>query len=981
MSAPGQSSHARGARPIDTSPPVSDQVKYSTCYMCACRCGIKVHLKDGTIRYIEGNRNHPVNKGVLCAKGSAGIMQHYSPARLRKPLMRVGERGGGEFREIEWDEALETAVGWLSEIRRTDPRKLAFFTGRDQSQSLTGWWASQFGTPNYAAHGGFCSVNMAAGGLYSIGGSFWEFGEPDWEHSRYFMMFGVAEDHDSNPIKMGLARLKARGAKFVSVNPVQTGYSAIADEWIGITPGSDGLFALALVHELLKAGKVDLDYLVRYTNAPWLVVENPGAADDGLFARDADGNPLCWDAAAGAPVNALLPEIAPALKGRVTLPDGRAAIPVFHLLAERYLDARYAPEAVAARTGLAPETIRRIAAELAHAAFEQEITLEVPWTDWAGRRHDRMIGRPVAMHAMRGISAHSNGFHTCRALHLLQMLLGSIDVPGGMRYKPPFPKPVPPGPKPAGHPDQIVPGQPMPGPPLGFVTGPEDLLVDPDGTPRRIDKAFSWDAPLAVHGMMHMVITNAWKGGPYPIDTLFFYMANMAWNSAMNTADTIAMLTDKDPESGDYKIPRIIYSDAYYSEMVAYADLILPDTTYLERWDCISILDRPICDADGPADAIRQPVVEPDRDVRPFQDMLIDLGARLGLPGLTNDDGTPKYPGGYPDYLANHERAPGIGPLAGWRGAEGNAHGRGAPNPKQLDAYIANQCFWRHELLPDQRYYKHANKGYLDFAAEMGFIGAAEPIVLQLYSEAVQRFRLAARGHGAVQPPEQHRARIEAYFDPLPIWYAPFEDETNDETEFPLHAITQRPMAMYHSWGSQNAWLRQIHGANRLYVPRALAEAQGLDDDDWVWIKSRHGRVKAQIRTMEGCNVRTIWTWNAIGKRAGAWNLAPDAGEATRGFLLNHLIDELLPARESGYRYACADPVTGQAAWYDLRVSLEKAAAAEAGETLPQFDTLKPLPGLPARPDTLRYGAAYHARTGDGRGNGQDDGRGNGRGS
>ncbi len=62
-------------RKIDTSPEVSDEVKCTTCYMCACRCGIKVHLKDGAIRYIEGNRDHPVNRGVLCAKGAAGIMQ------------------------------------------------------------------------------------------------------------------------------------------------------------------------------------------------------------------------------------------------------------------------------------------------------------------------------------------------------------------------------------------------------------------------------------------------------------------------------------------------------------------------------------------------------------------------------------------------------------------------------------------------------------------------------------------------------------------------------------------------------------------------------------------------------------------------------------------------------------------------------------------------------------------------------------------
>ncbi len=218
-------------------------------------------------------------------------------------------------------------------------------------------------------------------------------------------------------------------------------------------------------------------------------------------------------------------------------------------------------------------------------------------------------------------------------MHILQALIGAIDCPGGFRFKAPFPKPIPPAQKPAGK--DHAPMTPLAGAPLGFTMGPEDLLLEPDGTPVRIDKAYCWEAPIAAHGLMHMVISNAWKGDPYRIDTLFLYMANMAWNSSMNTKRVMEMLTDKDEASGDYKIPHIIYSDAYASEMVAYADLVLPDTTYLERWDCISLLDRPIGDADGPADAIRQPVVEPDRDVRGFQSVLLDLGARLGLPGMT----------------------------------------------------------------------------------------------------------------------------------------------------------------------------------------------------------------------------------------------------------------------------------------------------------------------------------------------------------
>src|SRR5258706_3577655 len=236
---------------VNLHQPVGDEAKPTTCYMCACRCGIKVWLKDGRVQYIQGNPEHPVNRGVLCAKGSDGIQQHYSPARLKAPMKRIGPRGSGEFQEISWDEALELAASWLKPIRARNPDELAFFTGRDQSQALTGWWAQQFGTVNYAAHGGFCSVNMAAAGLYTIGSSFWEFGEPDFEHSKYLMLWGVAEDHDSNPIKLGLGKIKGRGAKIVAINPVRTGYAAIADEWVGIRPGTDGLFIGALIRELL----------------------------------------------------------------------------------------------------------------------------------------------------------------------------------------------------------------------------------------------------------------------------------------------------------------------------------------------------------------------------------------------------------------------------------------------------------------------------------------------------------------------------------------------------------------------------------------------------------------------------------------------------------------------------------------------------------------------------------------------------------
>ena len=972
---------------LELNRPTGDEIKTTTCYMCACRCGIRVHLKNGRVRYIDGNPEHPVNRGVICAKGSSGIMQHYSPARLSKPLLRVGERGAREFREIEWDEALALATQWLGDIRARNPDELAFFTGRDQSQALTGWWAQQFGTINYAAHGGFCSVNMAAAGMYTFGGSFWEFGEPDWERTQYLILWGVAEDHDSNPIKLGLGKMKARGAKIVAVNPVRTGYASIADEWVPVNPGTDGLLAGALIHELLRNDRVDFDYLVRYTNAHHLVIRDPGAADDGLIARDADGRPLCAVRASGrrpgegggpvvaseapvdtglrrnagqeplgyALVDATQADIAPLIAGEYTLPDGRTVVPAFQLIAERFLADAYAPENVSERCGVDATTIRRLATELAHVAFDEAIELPIAWTDTHGRRHASMPGRPVSMHAMRGIAAHANGFHTCRTIHVLQILLGAIDTPGSFRYQPPYPKPAPPGNKPA---KSRKPDGTLTGNPLGYPQAPEDLLVDEHGAPRRLDHAFSWEFPLATHGLLQSVIRNAVAGDPTRIDTLLLFMANMGWNSAMDTAATRKLLCARD-DAGNYRIPHIIYADAYDSETIAFADLVLPDTTYLERYDCISLLDRPISDADMAADAIRQPVVQPDRDVRPFQDVLLDLGARLKLPGMTDAAGKPIYMD-YADYMLRHERAPGVGMLAGWRGADGSQSGNGAANPGQLQRYIEHGCFFEAKIPEAGAYYRMANRDYLQWAQSMGFVASMEPITMQLYCEVLQRFRLAARGHGAVQPPDSERARVERYFDPVPMWYAsqgdadsplpsgaggglnasgegpnlaqdpnPHPGATRSAhsrlsrrergEDFPLSAITQRPMFMYHAWGSQNRWLRQIAARNVLYVhPRTLA-GHALQSGDWAWIASPRGRIRVEVCAHAATAPGTVWTWNAIGKRRGAWQLAERAPEFVDGFLLNHLIGE----RAADRAHANGDPVTGQAAWFDLKVRLE----------------------------------------------------------
>ena len=106
---------------------------------------------------------------------------------------------------------------------------------------------------------------------------------------------------------------------------------------------------------------------------------------------------------------------------------------------------------------------------------------------------------------------------------------------------------------------------------------------------------------------------------------------------------------------------------------------------------------------------------------------------------------------------------------------------------------------------------------------------------------------------------------------------------------------------------------------------------------------------------MEGTNEHTVWTWNAIAKRKGSWGLSEDANEASDAFLMNHLISELLPVKGDEVDHITnSDPITGQAAWYDLRVKITPAKEGETG-AWPQFGALKPQPNAEPSPKMLSY--------------------------
>jgi anaerobic selenocysteine-containing dehydrogenase len=219
----------------------------------------------------------------------------------------------------------------------------------------------------------------------------------------------------------------------------------------------------------------------------------------------------------------------------------------------------------------------------------------------------------------------------------------------------------------------------------------------------------------------------------------------------------------------------------------------------------------------------------------------------------------------------------------------------------------------------------------------------------------LQKFRLAAQGKSiGKQPPDHLRDRIDTHFDPLPFYSETLEAQQTDLREYPLNAITQRPMAMYHSWDSQNAWLRQIHTYNYLYVNTRTAREAGIEDGKWMWVESMHGKVRCLCRHSEAVEPGTVWTWNAIGKATAAWGLGKNANESKKGFLLNHLISEELPPSKDGDHLSNSDPVTGQAGWYDVRVKIYPAEEGEPEETFPQYKAGAHVPGTKTKSRFLK---------------------------
>ncbi len=473
------------------------------CEMCFWRCGVLASVVDGRVVRVEGNPDHPLNKGRLCARGNAGTGLLYDPDRLKVPLLRTGKRGEGKFRQATWDEALDELAKRLTAIREKHGPEAVAFMPHGLSPRFFGTLMQAFGTPN-SAEPSFAQCRGPRDVGYSL-----TFGrglaspEPvDLEETKFIVLIGshLGENVFTSQIT-ALGTAIERGAKIVAVDPRFSTAAAKADWWLPIRPGTDIALLLAWMNVLLGEKLYDQEYIAQYATG--------------------------------------LDELT------------------------RHV-ASCTPEWAAAITDIPADRIRETARAMAEA-------------------------KPaVVVHPGRHVTWYGDDTQRARAMAMLTALLGAWGRKGGMFLATRVPR------------------------------GSFELPEFPEAARGRADGVGS-RFPLANEelGVTNGIVDATVSGSPYPIKGWVVYGQNIL-ESLPEPQKTLRAIEQLD---------LLVVVDVLPMEQINYADIVLPEATYLERYDPPTIINS----SKTPYVAIRQPAIEPLYQSKPGWWIAKELARRLKL--------------------------------------------------------------------------------------------------------------------------------------------------------------------------------------------------------------------------------------------------------------------------------------------------------------------------------------------------------------
>jgi anaerobic selenocysteine-containing dehydrogenase len=560
----------------------------SVCTMCSNTCGIQYAVKKvgGVERAvkIEGNPYHPYNLGKVCARGQSGVLRTYHPDRIRKPLIRVegSKRGMWKFREASWDEAYDyiakkmkekgiqpyeivVAGGWIT-CAMYRPPVIAF--------------ALSLGSPNILGTPLQHCVSSEHLGLDALTGNFNVHDETISDYENADVILALRSNASVSGIATGRAvrfsKALAKGAKVIVLDPRLSELGAKATKWVPIKPGTDPAFLLAMLRETIYGKHYDAEYTRSFTNAPFLAYSMNGMVMPAMKMDKKTGRPTLFyvydekskkivGVPAGMGTNLKDVDgndIQPALEVPADLKLGdKPVTTVFQALKESVKD--YTIDWAAKITDISAGTIKEI--------FDTFFSAKRPLIEpgWYGARYANTV-------QMRKTQA------------IIMALMGRIDTEGGWNFAGgyresvvKFWETIKAGKKPSSAPGLMAP-----------MMMKQMFFDNPKAFPHKHPSInHAWSESRFKEGKLGVAYTLfgdmgfyeaatgklQYDGKPYRFRALFSFAANVMRSFG----------DEKKYKEIFDKLDLVVVSDIAPMDITLYADVILPDLTYLEKADFV----------------------------------------------------------------------------------------------------------------------------------------------------------------------------------------------------------------------------------------------------------------------------------------------------------------------------------------------------------------------------------------------------------
>lgn len=807
----------------------------TTCNMCFNNCSIKAHVVDGTVVELTGNPDSPIGSGHICAKGAAGIMQLYDPARITKPLKRTNPKKGFDedpgWEEISWDEAYDTIVQKFGEAAAKDPK---LNMGASMVAGLIGsvWRSLTLGCAFGVSEG--TSSDICGAGVHIC--EFLLTGDgnamPDYDNVDYLIQFGTqagtATRHGFNMTADKFARRRAEdGLRLVNFDPHMSAGAEKADLWVPIRPGSDAAAALAMAYVLIhELDLIDRDYLVERTNAPALV----DPATQRVLRAEGSNKSLYWDEAA----NAAKPYDEcekPALEGEYEV-DGVKCHTAFSVLKEHIRE--MTPEWAEDITTVPAATLRQVAEEFGRAARIGE-TIEIE-----GKTYRR---RGAAVDIFSGLSRHKHSILNVWACLQLNTLIGATNSVGGF----------------IGFATKCH-GWADNNPTAGFDLGiwEEDGFIECNslmiGAPNSFYKIIRERdytpttqgllelQPLSEDGhFVHMAMADPDLYHTTRPRNLFWYACNpIKWWA--NVEEQVKVYQDMD---------FIVGVDIYLNDMSYFSDIMLPEACYLERYDVLPqfyMNHRMIGSLDTPWTlAMWQPVVEPKDGAPGFMEIYAEIADRAGA----NEFFIPAVCGLYrvkEEYMF--------------------------PTDQKLDVEQFIDAVYKSNIDEEHGLQWFKDNGgvytYPRKVDEMYIWDAEAPGRIPFYWD----FMLEAKEKVEAKVAELDIPWETDDYIPLPEW-RPGVEFYADDPAYDIFPVYYTNASNTDTWTVQNAWLNEVNEEDGITylieMNTATAAEKGLASGDTVRLTSTPGyTVEGRLVVTEGihpeCVSSVVGTWDAKSK-------------------------------------------------------------------------------------------------------------------